>query len=458
MLGLRHSISDYSLIAYGCETTDQSSVEGIPIWYCETRSALFDALRQKRANAVILCSTKTTRVDPRFIDQIVRKAPHVHVYIACQRRDIAAVVNFARAGVTEVLPDSPTLLNDVVSRLRNRQQTLNPFSSIITQDDSLLREIEGARAVAGSQVPVLITGETGTGKELFARAIHYAGGRSGSYVAENVAGLDDTLFSDVVFGHRRGAFTGANNNRDGRVVSAEGGTFFMDEIGDLSSQSQVKLLRLLDNRQFYALGSSVPTECDVQFVFATHHDFHELVRTGQFREDLYYRISYHKVQIPPLRDRPGDIAPLAEHFLRVAAGDLDLPIPKISPDAIRMLQRRSWPGNVRELRSAILNALLVTYDGEITVESFEEPVQKALRKHPHSEKPEIFFSGPLPELESLSLQLTIEAMRRSSGNQTAAASLLGISPSAVSKRMLRARTVLDGMNRVTGSSPLNHRY
>jgi DNA-binding NtrC family response regulator len=216
-----------------------------------------------------------------------------------------------------------------------------------------------AELVAPSPVPVLIQGETGTGKELLARHLHNRSGRKGPFIAVNGAAINENLAESEFFGHEAGAFTGANGRREGWFEAAQGGTLFLDEIGDLPLALQVKLLRVLQEREVVRVGGRKPIPIDVRIITATHVDLHTAVAAGRFREDFYYRLNIVTLRIPPLRDRPGDILPLAEHFLGQFAREHQRPVPQLSADAVQRLLTHSWPGNIRELENTLLSAALL---------------------------------------------------------------------------------------------------
>jgi PAS domain S-box-containing protein len=225
--------------------------------------------------------------------------------------------------ITERKQAEEALQMEMVS-LKNRLLTdqlehEEAFSAIVTRSKQMRAIFQYVEVIAGSEQPVLITGDTGVGKELFARAIHTVSSRKGDFVAVNVAGLDDMMFSDTLFGHRKGAYTGADQSRGGLIARASGGTLFLDEIGDLSESSQVKLLRLLQERTYYTLGSDVLQETDARIVVATNQNIKDLISKGRFREDLYYRLGAHQIHIPPLRERKDDIPLLLQYFLEEAA-------------------------------------------------------------------------------------------------------------------------------------------
>ncbi len=219
--------------------------------------------------------------------------------------------------------------------------------------------LEQAELVATSPVPVLIHGETGTGKELLARHLHKRSGRKGPFVAVNGAAINESLAESEFFGHEAGAFTGANGRREGWFEAAQGGTLFLDEIGDLPLALQVKLLRVLQEREVVRVGGRKPIPIDVRIITATHVDLQSAISAGRFREDLYYRLNIVTLRIPPLRDRPGDILPLAQHFLGQFAHEHARPLPELSADAVHRLLLYNWPGNIRELENTLISAALL---------------------------------------------------------------------------------------------------
>ena len=225
--------------------------------------------------------------------------------------------------------------------------------------------LEQAELVAASPVPVLIQGETGTGKELLARHLHKRSGRKGPFVAVNGAAINENLAESEFFGHEAGAFTGANGRREGWFEAAQGGTLFLDEIGDLPLALQVKLLRVLQEREVVRVGGRKPIPVDVRVITATHVDLQASIAAGRFREDLYYRLNIVTLRIPPLRDRPGDILPLAQHFLGQYARAHQRAEPTLSPDATQRLLTHHWPGNIRELENALTGAALLAGGGRI---------------------------------------------------------------------------------------------
>jgi len=317
------------------------------------------------------------------------------------------------------------------------------FSGIVTVSPRMRATFQYVEAIAASPHAVLVTGESGTGKELIARAVHDVSGREGSFVPINVAGLDDVMFTDTLFGHRRGAFTGADQNRGGLVERAQGGTLFLDEIGDMEITSQIKLLRLLQDGEYYPLGSDEPSHAQVRIVAATNADLVEKQRQGLFRKDLYYRLISHLIAIPPLRERPEDIAVLAEFFAKETAQSLGKPAPRISTAVEDILRHYAFPGNVRELQSMMADAVSRMRGDSLPVAVLREYLDRApdsgLTAVPSGEtagsEERFAWNGPFPSLQEVEDYLIGEALRRSDYNQTAAARLLGVSQSTLSRRL-----------------------
>jgi len=331
--------------------------------------------------------------------------------------------------------------------LSDKLERPDAFSEIITTSSAMRSIFQYIEAIAGSPRPVLITGETGVGKELVAKAIHRLSNRKGDFVPVNVAGLDDHVFADTLFGHKKGAFTDAREARSGLIERAAGGTLFLDEIGDLSTTSQVKLLRLLQEGEFFPLGSDMAKRSDARIVVATNQDLDALQSSGQFRKDLYYRLCNHRIQIPPLRSRREDLAALAAHFLDKASSALGKNKPTAPPELVTLLSTYHFPGNVRELESMIFDAVSSHKSGKLSMELLKAHISKA---HPFtrtdvedtvSEKHSLIgFSDQLPTLKEIEQLLIDEAMKRSNGNQSIAALSLGISRQALNKRLKKAES------------------
>jgi PAS domain S-box-containing protein len=331
----------------------------------------------------------------------------------------------------------------------NRPEHPEVFSDIVTQDPAMYSIFHQVESIAVTGQPVLITGETGVGKEKIAEAIHQLSGRLGEFVPVNIAGLDDLMFSDTFFGHRRGAFTGADSARHGLIEQASDGTLFLDEIGDLGMESQTKLLRFLQDGEYRHLGEDAPIGSNVRIVAATNQTIESLTGSGNFRSDLYYRLETHHIHLPPLRERKGDIPLLVSHFLKRAAEALGKKIPVPPPELFTLLSTYHFPGNIRELEGMVNDAVGRHRGGVLSTESFREKIDEQTsilhgdtvpRAGEVSVVDGLSSLHKLPKLKEMEELLIAEALKRADGNQTIAAQLLSISRKALNNRLNRART------------------
>jgi len=302
------------------------------------------------------------------------------------------------------------------------------FPGIISRDAAFLKVLKTVAQVASSELPVLVQGASGTGKELIARALHLNSRRSGRpLVTVNCGAISPNLLESELFGHVKGAFTGATRDKEGTLASADGGTVFMDEIGELPPELQAKLLRTLQFGEVQPVGSTRPRKVDVRFLAATNRDLEEEVEQGRFREDLLYRLNAVTVDLPPLKERPGDILPLFYHFLEDAAQREGRPVPEVTPKLERALQAHDWPGNVRELENEARRLVAITPEGSpLTVEGLSKRITESPAV---GEKP-----GSLAEQEKELIELHL---RLTGGNRTRAAKKLGISREGLRKKMKR---------------------
>ncbi len=300
-----------------------------------------------------------------------------------------------------------------------------------------------------SSEPVLILGESGVGKELFAQAIHAVCHPDGPWVAVNIAGFDDSVLSDTLFGHVRGAFTDASHDRAGMIEKASGGTLFLDEIGDLSPASQVKLLRLLQEKEYFPLGSDEPRYSNCRVVLATNVDLQQKVDAGAFRKDLYFRLTTHSMEIPPLRERREDIPLLLEYFLTSAAEALNKKKPSYPGELPVLLKNYAFPGNVRELRAMVFDAMSRHKSQMLAMNTFAEIItagKSAGGKHNADDSDtKVVFPGQLPTLKEVTDLLVAEALYRTEGNQSMAAKLLGVTAAALSMRLKKKNNTLKGV-------------
>jgi two-component system, NtrC family, response regulator HydG len=392
--------------------------------------------------------------------QMIReKHPLLPVIIFTAVNEVEMAISCMKEGACDYLVkpvDNPHLIAAIATALEQRRVNaaitaidLTPlpdgfpheeaFIGIVTASDAIRTLFRYVEVIAPTTLPVTITGETGVGKELFARAVHDVSERKGPFVAVNVAGLDDLQFADSLFGHLRGAFTGADKARSGFTATAGGGTLFLDEIGDLRSESQVKLLRLLQENEYYPLGADTPRRCTARIVVATNRNLEKLVGKGAFREDLYYRLCAHRIAIPPLRSRLEDIPRLIESFIAAAARTLGKKRPFYPPELLTLLGGYGFPGNVRELQMMVFEAVARTTSGKLSLDTFKEFIGRANgTTSPHSGvSPTDVTSDHFPTMEEAEEQHIARALELSRGNQRIAAAMLGISRQALNNRLRR---------------------
>jgi two-component system NtrC family response regulator len=305
------------------------------------------------------------------------------------------------------------------------------FGNLVGRDSRMLRILQIVGRVASTDASVLITGESGTGKELVAEAIHRNSPRAArAFVKVNLGGISSTLFDSEMFGHVRGAFTDARADRKGRFELAHGGTIFLDEIGDLDAPSQVKMLRVLQDRTFEVLGSSQRREADVRVISATNRPLPDLVARGEFREDLLYRINLIAIHLPPIRERPEDIPILASRFLHTAAQVYRRDPLTLTAAALRWLRSQPWPGNVRQLRQAVERAVLVGTGDRLDVADFVDAAGAPPREDSLESLPPV-GSMTMDEIERA---MIVKSLRHHAGNISRVAESLGFSRAALYRR------------------------
>jgi two-component system, NtrC family, response regulator len=314
-------------------------------------------------------------------------------------------------------------------QLRARVRDRVAPSNIIGQSPPMQRVFEITDQVAPSKATVLITGESGTGKELVANAIHARSPRvNGPFVKLHCAALAETLLESELFGHERGAFTGAMARKDGRFSIADGGTLFLDEIGEISPAVQVKLLRFLQEHEFERVGGTQTIKVDVRVIAATNRNLVEEVKAGRFREDLYYRLNVVTIDMPPLRDRKTDIPALAKFFLDRYAKDNGKPIETFAPNTLELLMSYDWPGNVRELENAIERAVVLTTGAAVEPRNLPPNVRPTLRPNGMPPIP----GSTLSEIERYAI---LETLKATGGSTSKAADVLGISVRTIQYRL-----------------------
>jgi two-component system NtrC family response regulator len=386
-----------------------------------------------------------------LLDGLRRINPEIPVVLLTAFGTVASAVDAMKRGAADYLTKPVDLdeLELLVSRtlerralvsenreLRRQVESRYRLAGLETESPRMAEAISIAARAAQSRATVLVRGESGTGKELIARAVHFASPRArGPLVAVNVAALPETLLESELFGHERGAFTGADRERRGRFELADGGTLFLDEIGDLPKGTQVKLLRVLQEQAFERLGGTRTLKVDVRVIAATHRDLPAMVRSGDFREDLYYRLNVVSIELPPLRERREDVPMLVDLFLKRFADEAGAPPKAVSREAMDLLLKHSYPGNVRELEN-VMHRAVVLARGDVLIAADLPPALHGLAAEPMPPG----GSSLTEQLAALEKRLILDALQRAGGVQTRAARLLGIS-----ERHLRYRLRKHGL-------------
>ena len=437
-----------------------------PITTLQDSRKLLGYLEEHGASLVLLDLIMPNITGIELLPEIQRHFPEIPVAVMTAVHEVETAVSCMKEGAFDYLvkPVEESRFISCVRRgmerqgmqreirqlkhhlLLDRLEHNDAFTGIITQSrrmQALFRYIE---AVADSEEPVMVMGETGVGKELLVEAIHKVSGRRGALVAVNVAGIDDNMFSDTLFGHQKGAYSGADRPRQGMIAQAAGGTLFLDEIGDLGVASQVKLLRLLQERKYYPLGSDSYRTTDARVVCATNRDLRQSMGQERFRADLYYRLAAHQVSVPPLRDRKEDIPLLVNHFLAEGADSKGINVPTPPRELTNLLKVHRFPGNVRELKAMVTDALAQHSGGMLSMEVFKRHIfagQQPARWPPDAVSGEEnsfrVFPDPLPTIQAATEMLIDEAMRRAGNSQGTAAALLGITRQTLNRRLQARR-------------------
>ncbi|MDD2310330.1 MAG: sigma-54 dependent transcriptional regulator [Desulfuromonadaceae bacterium] len=454
------------LVGDNLQTLEQNRVlfmdAGInPVLLLADSRAALPFLDQHNVSLVVLDMTPAMN-ETGLLSRICRNYPNIQVIVETASSDVEIAVNCMKSGAVDymVRPFKPGRLVMAVENalysisskqetstlkeylLSDRLEHAEAFTEIKTNCRKMRSIFQYTEVVACSPQPVLITGETGVGKELFAGAIHKISKVRGQFVSINVAGLDDAMFSDTLFGHKKGAFTGADQYRDGLVSKAAMGTLFLDEIGDLNELSQVKLLRLLQEREYYPVGADQVKSCSARIVMATNVNLQDRIKEGRFRRDLYYRLCTHQIHIPALRERREDIALLLDSFVAESALRFGRDIPATSPELIQALAEYDFPGNVRELQARISDAVARHEGGILSLDDFPG-VSAAVPQHsptpsaaPTGATAGIYsLFGRLPTFREIEDYLIVEALKVSEGNYAVAASILGVTRQTISKRL-----------------------
>jgi len=393
------------------------------------------------------------------LSQLKRQRPELPVIVLTAQSGVDVIVEVMRAGAVDFIPKpaSPerlrvsidnalqlTALSGEVSRLTRKAEGMLGFADLVGQSAAMQHAVALARRAAESSIPILIEGESGVGKEMFARAIQGASSRGGKpFVAVNCGAIPDNLVESILFGHEKGAFTGAAERHIGKFREADGGTLFLDEISELRPDIQVKLLRALQEGEVDPVGGREPVQVDIRLISATNRNLQQLVADGQFREDLYYRLHVFPIQLPPLRDRRDDIEPLIEHFLAKFAATEGKRMRGLTVPARRLLTDYDWPGNVRELENAVFRAVVLCDGDELAVTDFPQiaqrlglPAARPTAADAASDALVLTESNgdvrPLAQVEAEMIEL---ALKKYNGRMSEAARRLGIGRSTLYRKV-----------------------
>jgi len=429
----------------------------------ENDQHLISLLDNRMISVLIMDFTTTDSEGLAFVKNIRYRFPQVPLIIYTDVDDIQSAIECMKLGAFDYLRkgiDTGRFISvvkkaikfsDMQKEIGSLRDSLvsgevkNPkaFSPIITRSKKMFSIFQYAEAVSKTLEPILITGETGVGKELMARSLHEISEVPGKFIAVNIAGLDDTIFSDTLFGHRKGAYTSADYERQGMITQATDGTLFLDEIGDMSQASQTKLLRLLQEGEYFHLGSDKPLKSNAHIIVATNQDIDTLVLEGKFRTDLYYRLRTHHIHIPSLRERLEDIPLLLNYFLKEASGSLGKKVPRIPSELLTLLSTYHFPGNIRELQAMVTDAVACHHSGTLSMQCFMDAIQGNPLSSEHrvklngadSENAILNLMGHFPTMKKMENYLISTALKMSEGNQGIAANMLGISRQALNRRL-----------------------
>lgn len=392
----------------------------------------FQALEHDRPDVLITDIHMPDMSGLELMERLTKTEPDVPVIVITAHSDLDSAVSAYQGGAFEYLPkpfdiDEAMELVSKAARQRSRsttqQATVKPIPRIIGQAPAMQEVFKAIGRLSRSSMTVLITGESGTGKELVARALHDNSPRANNpFVALNTSAIAAELLESELFGHEKGAFTGAVARRVGKFEEANGGTLLLDEISEMDLKLQSKLLRAIQEREIVRIGSNAAVKIDTRILATSNRNMEETVKAGKFREDLYFRLNVVKLVLPPLRDRPKDIEVLAGHFARTCAEDNGLALRRVSPEAIAALKTHNWPGNVRELENTLHRAVLLSSGDEIGPDAFDFSSSDGLGASPAQGASQV--GRTVADVER---DLIIDTLKHTLGNRTHAARILGIS-------------------------------
>ena len=440
--------------------TIRQKLEIKSIYACADSREAMSMIEKHSPSVVLLDITMPHLSGEALYEQIKQHDNALPVIFLTGRNEVALAVSCMRQGAFDYYlktEEEERILSGICNALAFRElQTENQqlraranaanlrypeaFKSILTCDEKMVQVFRYIEAITTSNEPVLITGESGSGKEMIARAVHDTSRPNQPFVAVNVAGLEDNIFSDTLFGHVRGSYTGADQPRAGMIEKAGSGTLFLDEMGDLSLSSQVKLLRMLQEKEYYPLGCDVTKPVRARIVCATNRKLSARIVKGQFREDLYYRLNAHHIELPPLRERKEDIELLLNHFIHQSSAAQNKTVQNVEKEVLETLRRYPFPGNIRELNALVHDLVSLTVEGPVTYNSLSDKLKHSALDEPcdknsNNEPSTLNFGDNLPSMQDVGNLLAQEALLRCSGNQSRAAEMIGISRQAIAKRI-----------------------
>ena len=409
--------------------------DGFEITEVSSLASLIERFDRQQPQLVVLTFSAAAYTDVLAVAARLRqKAPGLPIVVGVRDSTEATAIAALRAGVTEYLrnPGDAVMLATVIRRCRSaapiaRRLEDEPYDPVVGSAPALLNACAYLDRAAKTNATVLITGETGTGKELAAYRLHRMSGRKGRFVPVNCAAIPDSLLESELFGHESGAFTGATRAREGLVQIANGGTIFLDEVGDMSYSAQAKVLRVIEKREVFRLGGRHATALDVRVVAATNQDLDQAVDAGRFRKDLYFRLNVVRVHLPPLRERRGDIPSIVDHYLSTLGRGLQVTVDGFSPQVLEALAAYDWPGNIRELRNLIESVFVSAPAGRIGLTDLPLAYQQRLARY-----------ARLPDAERARL---MEALLAADWNKSRAAEMLRWSRMTLYRKMAKYSVV-----------------
>lgn len=438
-------MKDYSILVIDDEETQRSILKGYfakkgyNIFSASSGNEGIEFVKSNLIDIIISDFKMPDKTGLEVLEEVRKINPEISFVILTAYGSVENAVKAMRLGAFDYLSKPVDLdeldlimdkiienknLKSEIQLLKNQLQEKYKLQSFISNSPKMEEALSMAVRAADSKATILITGESGTGKEVLAKSIHYISSRKNKpFIAVNIPALPETLLESELFGHEKGAFTGAEKSKKGRFELADKGTIFLDEIGDIPTNLQVKLLRVLQEQQIEKLGYTEAINVDVRIIAATHQNLEEKIQNGSFREDLYYRLNIVTIHIPPLRERKEDIVPLVEHFVEKYSKENKKQNLELSKEAVGLLMKYSFPGNVRELENIIERSVVLSRNNVITVEDLPKVV-KGFKAEVDIK--EMKKGNMVDQVENLEKKLIYDALKEANGNQSLAGRMLGI--------------------------------